>query len=126
MNVYSSSYANDSIFIKFIHRSISINEFEFGSHIQFKNRNFLFLKNCDNDSIIDCFIFKDKKLFSSGKLQIISKQSKVIALRSGYWLYSNQKVYKKVYFINDEKFEEEKLPNENSPLPGRTQRNLKD
>lgn len=111
-----NSYASDTLFIKFLQRTITMNDFKLGNSIQVKDKNYLFLKTCNDESLIECFVFKKNILYTSGRLKIVKNSKQNLALRIGYWLYSGEKVYGKIYYIDDKEFIENMLQNEKKEL----------
>lgn len=106
--------ANDSTQIKFVNKTILIQNGEKFLSFSIKKETLLLIPVPNSDSI-SCFIFKNNRLTSTGKLVIKRVNESKIAFRNGYWRFFNKaQRQEKTYYMDDEKLiMDDKIPLEN-------------
>ena len=107
--VSGKSLANDSIYIKFIDKTIDISTYKYGK-IKVKKVYYL-VTHAREENVLNCFVFRSNKLIASGNLTVNHSGELDVAMRNGYWIFfNNKKKSKRLYFSNDELFKEDELP----------------
>jgi hypothetical protein len=96
---FSKALGNDTIKITFLNRSIDSDSSDVHSFIYGKTT---YIIKQLNDSCLECFILKRKKLICYGLLNIFTEKNQKIAKRQGYWFFLiKNREYSKDFFYND-------------------------
>jgi len=95
----SKIFGSDSVYIKFINKSIDLSEYGYYSKITVNKNFYLFVKEGDHE--IHCFIFRKNQLVEAGLLKM-EKPKDLIALRNGYWKTFKRSKIIKIYYDDDE------------------------
>jgi hypothetical protein len=94
--------ANDSTYIKFVSKKILLSEGERFFTFSVKKNTILLIPKSNSDTV-SCFVFKQNRLTSTGKLILKNDNGERVALRNGYWRFFVKKQKQiKTYFIDDE------------------------
>ena len=96
---FDLAFGNDTIKIFYLNRSIDSDSSDVHSFIYGKNT---YIIKQLNDSCLECFILKRKKLVRYGLLNIFTEKDQKIAKREGYWFFLIKNgEYSKAFFYHD-------------------------
>lgn len=109
------SYCIDSVYIKFIHKKINIQDYGYCAQFSIKDKLYLFIKD-QCDTTIKCFVFRQNENIAFGRLNIKNIDSNKIAAREGYWRFKRGKVFIKKYYHDDVFIEPDDFPTEKQPV----------